>query len=67
MTESRNPYDTLFRTAFGVPDTAKELTLFLLPPAQARRLAGAQVVVEPDSAPPMCMCFTNTSRIRTGG
>ena len=34
------PYDTLFRTTFADPQTARELTLFLLPGAHARRPAG---------------------------
>ncbi len=42
-----NPYDTLFRAAFGEPDAAKELTLLLLPPPYAKRLAGAEVTVDP--------------------
>ncbi len=49
MTENQNPYDTLFRAAFGDPETAKELTLLLLPSVPARRLAGTQVTVEPES------------------
>jgi predicted transposase/invertase (TIGR01784 family) len=49
VTENQNPYDTLFRAAFGDTKTAKELTLLLLPSAPARRLAGARVTVEPDS------------------
>ena len=67
MTESHNPYDTLFRTAFADPETAKELSLLLLPPAYAWRPAGAQVNGEPDLTPPMCTCSTSASRIRTDG
>jgi predicted transposase/invertase (TIGR01784 family) len=49
MAENRNPYDALFRGAFSDPETGKELTLFLLPEQHSRRLAGAQVTVEPES------------------
>jgi hypothetical protein len=49
MAENRNPYDTLFRGAFADPGAGKELTLFLLPEQHSRRLAGAQVTVEPES------------------
>ena len=49
VAENRSPYDTLFRGAFADPIAAKELTLFLLPEQYSRRLAGAQVTVEPQS------------------
>ena len=49
MTTNDNPYDTLFRAAFGDPATAKELTLLLLPQEHAARLSGAAVSVEPES------------------
>ncbi len=49
MTTNNNPYDTLFRAAFGDPATAKELTLLLLPQEHAARLCGAAVSVEPES------------------
>ena len=49
MSDTNTPYDTLFRTAFEKPETAKELTLFLLPETHAGRLAGARVTVEPES------------------
>ena len=49
MAENRNPYDALFRGAFADPQTAKEFTLLLLPEQRSRRLAGAQVTVEPES------------------
>ncbi len=49
MSDTNTPYDTLFRAAFEKPETAKELTLFLLPKTHAGRLAGARVTVEPES------------------
>ncbi|TVQ18488.1 MAG: hypothetical protein EA382_17660 [Spirochaetaceae bacterium] len=49
VSDTNTPYDTLFRAAFVDPQTARELTLFLLPEAHSRRLAGARVTVEPES------------------
>ena len=49
MSDTNTPYDTLFRTAFEKPETAKELTLLLVPQTHAGRLAGARVTVEPES------------------
>ena len=49
VSDTNTPYDTLFRTAFEKPETAHELTLFLLPEAHAGRLADARVTVEPES------------------
>ncbi len=46
-TKKDNPYDTLFRAAFADPDTAKELTLLLLPAPYGKRLAEAEVTVDP--------------------
>lgn len=48
MSDTKTPYDTLFRTAFEGAHTAKELTLFLVPDRYARRLAGANVTAEPE-------------------
>lgn len=49
MTTNDNPYDTLFRAAFGDAATAKELTLLLLPQDYAARLSEATVTIEPES------------------
>ena len=49
MSDTNAPYDTLFQAAFENPETAKELTLFLLPEAHATRLSGARLTVEPQS------------------
>jgi predicted transposase YdaD len=49
VSDTNTPYDTLFRSAFEKPETAKELTLFLLSEAHATRLSGARVTVEPES------------------
>ncbi|TVQ18491.1 MAG: hypothetical protein EA382_17675 [Spirochaetaceae bacterium] len=49
VSETNTPYDALFRAAFVDPQTARELTLFLLPERHASRLAGARVTVEPES------------------
>jgi len=48
VSDTNTPYDTLFRTAFEGAQTAKELTLLLLPDAYARTLTAAKVTVEPE-------------------
>ncbi|TVQ26615.1 MAG: hypothetical protein EA382_05020 [Spirochaetaceae bacterium] len=49
VSDTNTPSDTLFRAAFADPQTARELTLLLLPERYASRLAGARVTVEPES------------------
>ena len=48
MRDTNTPYDTLFRAAFADPQTARELTLLLLPERHASWLAGA-VTVDPET------------------
>ncbi|TVQ28533.1 MAG: hypothetical protein EA382_01815 [Spirochaetaceae bacterium] len=49
VSDTNTPYDTLFRAAFDEPETARELTLLLLPERYASRLASARVTLEPET------------------